>query len=280
MGTPTVPFQVLARGYRIRSGRDNGLVAEVPYLVAWSDAFTFADEVIGYPSAASVGPIIYTDAYRFPPCPKLMAIDADIEPCGCDGSALAANKGLSPGEFFTHAKVTVIFGTPQYPVSVGGAEDPNNLNQLDPDNPITYCEQAVKLGGRAVVVKGVYDFDSSGQQVKGPVTVIETEAEITLTFPKIPFLPWKKIKPYLGRLNSVKILDCDRGTLLFEGSDIRANSTSQGLLSQQCMLTFSYNEHGWNSQYDPSLPGYDTIHRRAEPSKSVYEYANFSNLFL
>lgn len=282
MGTPTVPFKVMAEGYRIDSGRDQPIRAIVPYLVAWDDAFTFHDEVLGYPSAASIGPINQTEPYRFPPSTKLVATAASIEPCGVDGIT-GPMLGLSPGEFWTHAKITVVFETPTFSLSSGGAEDPNNLNQLDPANPITYCEMQIRQSGRAETMEGKgFEFDSTLFRVRGKVTKIQRESQLVLTFPRVPFLPWQKIQSYIGKVNDRTVLQCARGRLLFEGTDTQFSSTSQGIIGQQVQLTFAYQDHEWNSLWNPkaSPPAYELVHRLTDTNQSIYQYANFADLFL
>jgi hypothetical protein len=280
MGTPTVPFKVMAKGYTIGGGQNAQTRAVVPYLVAWDDAFTFVNQAMGFPSAASVGPIVQTDAYRFPPSPTLMASDFEIEPCGVDG-VTGPMLGLNPGEFWTHAKITLTFGTPTYVVGgAGSADDPNNLQQLDPSNPLTYCTQSVRLSGRAETVQGGYELDDTFEQVKGPMTVIQVEAQLVLTFPRVPFLPWQKIYPYIGRVNDVPILGVPRGQLLLEGTDIEATSTSAGLINQSVQLVFSAQDHDWNAIWSPIAGEYKLAHRKAAPTVRIYEYKNMGDLFL
>ncbi len=274
----TVEHKVLADGYRIRGGRDEPLRATVPYLVAWRDAFAFYAQVLGQTSGSVAVPsaIVRTTGHQFPAAPSLYAATAEIEPCGVDGGAPSsvAYKGTAPGEFFSHAKIVVEYSAPSYDQ---GAPDP--MRQLDPDNPITYCEQEVESKARFDTERASGWEFGANDPVPGDFARLTIESRLVLTFPRVPFLPWKYARPYIGRINSVVMFDCEVGTLLLEELRIKQNETNQGLAGTSTQLVFAQQEHDWNKlrKKDGSLA---LVRNKADTSKRPFEYKDFRYLFL
>jgi len=284
MGTPTVPYKVMSKGYTVSGDTRSGYKASVDYLMAWSDAFVFADQIFGSARATVVGPVTWTLPYRFPTATaNLYAHAFTIKPCGASGSAIP-NKGLGPGEFFTHAIVTVQFETPQA-VQNTAQDDPNKLQQLDPANPITMCEQSIKISGKMETRKaGSFMYTgvlSTPEPLLGDFSVLVPEAKLVLTFPKVPYLPRALIKPYVGSVNSVPVLQAAKGELLMEGMDTKIIETSDGI-QQQVQLEFAESCLGdWNKFPDkngaPQL-----VYRKGTSdadANRVYPYKDFRQIF-
>lgn len=264
MPAPTVPYKVLAKGYRVRGGQD-GLHATVPCIVNWSDAFVFHDDVLGFPKGVK-GSMVYQIPWRFPGAPlaPMYAISCDIEPIGAGGAALPAPYGVMPGQFFPNAICTVEFATRQF-LQVY-TDDPGFVNQLDPSNPIIFCTQTIKGGGRLDHVKGinyVYD-DGSNEKIIQDIGVYRPEAKIVLEYPWVPFQPWQAIQAYVGQINSVALFGCAAGTLLFEEFDSEARATTQGFHGQRLVYSLAYNPDGWNKMPKPS--GTMTLVKKADGS--------------
>lgn len=252
MPAPTVPYKVMFRGYQVSGDKRSGYTAAVPYLVAWGDAFKFADDIFGVRTANTVGPISYQLPYRFPVATaNLYAARFNIEPCGHDGQPVGAFGGLAPGENFTHAMVKVEYV--QFLETQQQTDDPENLHQLDKDNPITKCKQAVKSVAKMETRKGgSYLFASTAKPLKGDVGVPIPEIGLELTFPDVPYLPWKFVKPYIGTVNSVAMMECVKGELLLEGMDTEVVPTKDGI-AQQVVLRYSVGPLGdWNTFVDES----------------------------
>ena len=204
---------------------------------------------MGSSKATTVGPVTWIRPYRFPPAvADLYAESFNIKPCGAGGSPIP-NKGLAPGEFFTDAIVTVNFATPSES-NQQGSNDPNNLQQLDPNNPITMCEQSIKIAGKMETRKaGSYMYTgvlSTPEPVLGDFGVLMPESKLVLTFPRVPYLPRKLIKPYIGTVNSIEVLQAAKGELLLEGMDTKIVLTNDGE-NQQIQLEFAESAFGdWN----------------------------------
>ena len=274
----SVAYKVLSDGYQIMGDAQSGYSASVPYLVTWANAFTFVNEMLGRTSASTVGPVTYYLPYRFPTTSgvSLYATSFEMEPCGSDGSAVP-NKGLLPGEFFSHAKVTVQFTQPENPFD-GTVQDPNGLNQLDPAEPITVAVGTVDSRGKVVTQKGGgYEF-SDGKPLLGDFGRRVIEADVVLEFPKVPYLPWGTIQgAYIGRVNSTRFLNVPRGQLLLEVFRNRAEKQNDGKLCQAITLGFKYQDYEWNKQPRPDTGALDavTIKGSGDP---IYPYVEFRNL--
>lgn len=252
MPTPTVPFKILHKGYQVTGDVRSGYHASVPYLLTWGNAFAFADQIFGAGTANIVGPVAFTLPYRFPAATaNLYAQKFSIEPCGHDGQPVGAMQGLAPGENFTHAIVKVEFGALEE--TQQQQDDPNNLQQLDKDNPITKCKQSVKTSAKMETRKGgSYLFSGGTTPLKGDVAVPVPEARLVLTFPDIPYLPWKLVKPYIGTVNLLPMLECVKGEMLLEGMDTEIVNTTHGM-AQQMVLEYSVAPYGeWNKLPDGS----------------------------
>jgi hypothetical protein len=275
----TIPNAVLHEGYKVTGGRSTPLRATVPYLVKWADAFNFYDEILGQTSAVSPipGAIIRTPGHAFPPAPIIFAQDATIEPCGAGGSPIDASfKGLLPGQHFTHAIVTVEYSAPSYDQTGDG--DP--LKHLDPDNPITYCEYEVESRARFDTEKAAGWEFADGTSVKGDFARLSIESKLVLTFPRVPFVPWRVVKPYIGCVNSVTVFDCARGTLLLEELRIKANETNQGLAGTSTQLVFSNQDHEWNALRRTDTGAFALVRKKGSPSESICQYKDIRDIFL
>lgn len=238
-----VPFSVhLDGGEFTESVTDKGPQATVPYLVDWRDRYRFANALMGSYEGAQGRPT-YVGAHRYPDSPNMF----------CLGVPRIKGLGERPlgtsGFFDCYAKaiVTANYGVPSY-------DDENQSNpdqQLDPEDPITYCKMSVRLSGKGIeIAEGKLEFEDNSKAYDGSMHYIEAESEITLEFPKIPYLPWRAIKPYIGRLNDVPMFGCDRGQLLLSGMDTDDAATSEGRRGQQVVLTYLWQDRDWNTVID------------------------------
>lgn len=284
MPAPTVDYKILVNGYEVSGDVRSGYRARVPYLVAWKDAFKFIDDIFaGTTTTISiVGPVKWNMPYRFPASNLNMYAQAfSMRPSGAGGEDISSiTRGLAPGEFFTHAVVTVDFSTPNEIQS--SSQDPGNLNQLDPNNPLTMCEQSIQIASKMIQTSpGAFRYSSSGNSVNQPIGILTTECKLVLTFPRIPYLPWKFMQPYVNTVNDSPIFNCVRGSLLLAGMDTKV-SPNKGQLSQQVQLQLHYNTFGdWNTLIAPGNV-FDTIYRMGGPdddTNRVYPYKDFSKIF-
>ena len=278
---PTVPFKIRPEGYEVTGDMETGYTAVVNYFMQWQYAFTFVDQIFARAKASTVGPITYYMPYRFPPAvANLYASAFTLTPCGASGAPITSYGGLAPGEYFTHAMVRVTFKT--LPASQNAtADDPSGQQQLDPTNPITMCEQSVKMISKMETRKaGSFYYATTGKPVPTDFAVIAPECKLVLTFPNVPYLPWHIVKNYIGTVNDVPILDCARGTLLLEGMDTKCIQTNQGM-SQAVQFEFSENpDDDWNKLPDPN--GTLVLVYRSGTNNDlnrIYDYKDFGEIF-
>jgi hypothetical protein len=282
MGAPTTPYKILAKGFSISGDVRSGYQASVPFFMEWRYAFTFADDIFGKTRAVTVGPITWQLPYRFPTTrAPLYAQRFTIEPMGLDkgGNPITVNKGLAPGEYWTHAQVNVEFETPTYIQQQ--QDDPQGHNQLDPDNPITMCEQSVKMAAKMTVHKGGSYLYTDGKPVVGDVGIPTTDTRLVLTFPRIPYLPWGLLRPYMNKINDVPILSCDRGTLMLNGMDTKIVQTNEAL-GQQLQLEFADNGTGKDWNMLPRNGAYALVYQKGTSNTDanrIFKYVDFSAIF-
>lgn len=285
----TYNAKMLADGYKVNGDLQTGYVATVPYLLAWNDAFNFIDAVMGTTSSVTIGAVTLKVPHLFPGAAvaKLYANVFDCVPCGSNGQALPPTLGMKPGEFFTHAKVTITYKTPPYLQQ--STDDPGNLNQLDPANPITLCEQSIKMSGKMRTRKGSAYVFSDNKAVIGDVGIPEREAKLVLKFPRIPYIPWQLQLPFIGTVNKFAMLLCAPGTLLFEGGETQFTETTQGLQGQSWSCELAYDPNGWQKLPRPDreasgkLNIYDNVYVKGhvgDPDWQLFGRADLRGLFL
>lgn len=283
----TYGAQVMPKGYRMSGDVRTGLSATVPYLLAWDNAFAFVNAMILPVNAVRIGTITFNYPYRLPSAvaaTPLYAQTFEIEPCGIDPTMGVAtvlpNKGLAAGEYFSHAIIKIGFEQVRWsfdPLT----EDPQGLNQLDPANPITFCEQSVKLGGKMVTRKGRnYVYASDSTPVVGDVGVLVPEAKLVLKFPRVPYLPWQLLVPYVGKTNSAAVLGCAVGTLLLESPDTSSKQALNSVtpIEQAVTLEFAYDPGGWNNLPRPDGTT-DAVQLKGDSTKGIYLTADFRQIF-
>jgi hypothetical protein len=282
MGAPSVPYEMLTDGFKVTSG-PNGFRAQVSFKVLWEHAFQFHDDVMGYSSAVVIGPLAINNPWQFPgsSSARIYVSSCEITPFALEGGArsIAVAAGMAPGEFWSHARLDCTFETPT--AAHSAADDPGGNKQLDPSNPIYGCEQSVRLGGKSVT-RSKEDYVMAGDATKKPaedLTVFIPEANLTLTYESVPFLAWRKYRPYVGTLNNATFLDCPTGTLMFEGADIQPNPSSRGTMAYSMTLNLAYSEEDWNKAPHPVTGTYDFV-QKATGGKKLYNYMNFSGLLL
>lgn len=271
MPAPTVPWKLVPDSLTIDGDRDSGYRATATFKVDWSDAFTFVDTIMGQTSGTTELPPTWSDPWQFPNSgnAKLYARSFRIKPQGEASKSLGTNKGLIPGEYFGECFIDVTFETWK-------TQNP----QFDPANPITYCEQSVRSAAKMVTRKASgYEF-VDGSPVKGDFAAPVTESTLVLTFPRVPFLPWQLVQPYIGKLNSVAIFNCDIGSLLFEGTSVKYVQQANGEVGTQAELNFAYNHLGrdWNFIEKPD-GSYAKVRQKGNPTVGVFEYADFRDIF-
>jgi hypothetical protein len=286
-------FKIMASGYVISGDVRSGLNVTVPFIMPWSIAFLFMSELLPAPRAATLsGSITWTPPFQLPisltgfATPPLYCQSFSCIPCGFDGRA-ATDNGLVAGDFFSTALITAQFSTPSGVQQMG--DDPSNLNQLDPSNPITACEQSMQMTSKVNTQQGsAYNYTAgsfSGKPVPTQIGLLQPEAKLVLKFPRIPLLPWQIIQPFVGKVNLNPILNCVKGSLLLEGSTTVYTPGTDGSIAQNLGLMFAFNPDptgtsktglDWNSF--PVPDGTYALIGTAG-GKTPYTYTDFTQIF-
>jgi hypothetical protein len=276
--------------YDIDGDVRTGLHATVGYRVAWADAVQFAYNALRSPSAVVIGGITWFAPYRLPLLvngvqPPLYCQGIKIKPQGASGS-MGTTGGINPPEYFTDAIVTLKFDNVGY--LQGVSDDPSALSQLDPTNPITACEQSAKIIGNMQTRKGAaYTYDSNSKPVPGEIGVNRNQVKLSLSFPRVPYLPWSLIEPYVGKVNNTAILLCNKGSLLLEGLDTNVSPSLTGF-NQKVGLQFAFNPDwtgasagglDWNSQELPDGSGVSLVSAAGGGGQRPYAYKEFRSIF-
>lgn len=276
-------------GLRISGDARSGIKATVKYLVKWKDAYAFLNAVVTPIYATRVGSVTYSLPYRLPSnvvATPVYAQSFDVQPCGLDANMTPTTplptRGMAAGEFYSHAVVTI--GFEQLTYAFDASDDSSSMNQLDPANPIVLCEQSVKIAGKMVTRKGLqFQFTDDNKAVVGDVAVPVVEADLTLKFPHVSFLPWQLLVPYVNTVNASAIFGCAAETLLMKSPDTHAkqsmgfgsNPTS---IEQAVTLTLGYNPIGWNKLPKPDGT-YQSVKLKGDPSRGIFAKSDFSSLF-
>jgi hypothetical protein len=289
MGIPA-GYKILAKGYRLSGDVRTGLKAVIPFIMPWSLGMVFVSQLIPSPKALPTGQIQWSPPYQFPilingQVRPLYAQSWDMVPCGYNGTP-ASNAGLSPGDYFSTALVTVAFDSVSSIQQTG--DDPSNLNQLDPSNPITACEQSIEITNVYASVKGSsYTYDATSKPVKGELQTLRNEAKLILKFPRIPLIPWQLVQPYIGLVNNSPILNCAKGSLLLEGMTTVYTPAPDGSIGQNLGLRFAFRPDptgnsdlglDFNKELLPDGSAYSLI-SSTTGGQRPYAYVEFSEIF-
>ena len=297
-GPRTLPggWKILYDGYQLDGDIRSGIRATIPFIMDWTLAGTFIGQLIpassGTPGSIIWNPpfaITYALGARIVP---LYAQSFSCRPIGYRGTP-ATGGGLGFGDYFSDAMITVGFESTTMVQAGTSTDDPSGNNQLDPTNPITACEQSIQSTGKVETGPGgKWTYQSallwSGKPVEGDVYTIRPEVRILCKFPRIPFLPWQLLQPYIGKINKTAILNCVKGSLLLEGAPTVITPNMDGSISQSLGLAFAFSPDptgatikgmDWNSQPFPDGSGYDIVVSSGDSTKSPYSYAEFADIF-
>ena len=292
MSLPT-PYWILPDEYEKTGDIRSGLNATVGYLVPWANADAFAYAALAAPSANHIGGIIFQAPYKFPEpfagrTTFLYCQGFKIKPYAPNGQTVTidtSNPGLAPGDFFQYAKVTLSFSTITFLNFEG--DDPQGLNQLDPSNPITGCEQSVDINGKVITQAGSgYTYDTTGKPVQGDVGINVNEVKLMLRFPRVPYLPWQLVQPYVGKINTpysrlrrghIAAGRNDYGHRPATRRNTRAKSRAQVRFQSRPDIDRNTGLD-WNSFPLPDGSGYSKI-TSVSGSKRPYTYADFGAIF-
>lgn len=245
MPTPTVPYSILFDPIPELSGQGGSLSATATFEVPWLYRGQFINEALGRPTATTGWPTPQVPwECPFEPGLGLLAHSFRCVPHTIKDSVSFGDNTLDG--HFAYAHVTINFQTPQYDWDFA---DPTR--QIDKLNPILFCEQSIETAARTIPVEG-FQLQYVGAPAEvvpiGPKFTIETQADIILAFPFVPYIPWDLIEPYIGKSNSTTLFNRPAETIVLLGASMRNETFVDGTARCSCVLRLGYNATGWNKQ--------------------------------
>jgi hypothetical protein len=246
MPEPSVSYRILFDPLPTFSGSGGSLNASATFEVLWADREAFINQALGLTTGSSGWPTpqIPWDC-PFQPNSGLLAASFSCVPHTVKDGEILTTDNTVAGHFL-YAHVQIGFERPKYDYST-----PTVQNQIDTANPILFCEQSIEMTARTLVLKA-YHFEyvgaPSGLVPVGDFFVIETQADIVLNFPFVPYIPWFYLEPFIGKSNDRTLFGKPAGTIVFMGPSIRLETMSDGTNKASCVLRFGYNSNGWNVQ--------------------------------
>lgn len=246
MPTPSVNYRIILDNPKPTfSGSGGTLSASAVFEVAWSDRETFINEALGLTTGSSGWPTpqVPWDC-PFQPNSGLLASSFSCEPHTVKDSISPSDNTVEG--HYENAHIQIGFERPRYDF-----QTPTVQNQIDVANPILFCEQSIEMTARTLVLKA-FHFEYVGAPADtiptGDFFVTETQADIVLNFPFVPYIPWVYLEPYIGKSNSTTLFGKPAETVVFLGPSIRQETMSDGTNRSSCVLRFGYNSNGWNVQ--------------------------------
>jgi hypothetical protein len=260
MASPTVAFEQMASPSPRIGASPQGLNAVVPYRVAWADAFTFVNEILG---------ILDGQPWIWPASPNMRAYDAQIEPFGlnpdlANQTSSVPSFGSSPGEFYEFAIVRVTFGSQSALTTLPFTGDTINIppaTQFDPANPIEMSSYQVTYGTEMIKVPGgalawsVNNADGGAQSVPAAVRAPEAGSsyyrvptfDLNLTMRNCLRVDYSVVRNAIGKVNDeVLFTNCNRETLLLNGLSTNRREMSDGVVILDVTLNYKWRSIGWN----------------------------------
>lgn len=274
MPTPSVPYRILFDPMPEFSGEGGSLSASATFEVLWTDRESFINAALGLPTASTGWPTpqVPWDC-PFQPNSGLLARSFRCVPHTVKDTISVSDNTVAG--HFEYAHVTIGFATPQYDWD---AAEPKR--QIDPANPILFCEQSIETQARTIPVEG-YQLQYVGAPTSvvpiGPKFVIETQADIILNFPFVPYIPWDYIEPYIGKSNSATLFNRPAETIVMLGASMRNETFVDGTSRCSCVLRLGYNATGWNKQLGTDGNLYDVVVKGS--GAKLYPTANLAAIW-
>lgn len=287
MGVPTVPFKQLESPKPKITANPQGLSAVVRFRTEWADAFTFTNEILGILDGAP---------WQWPASPNMRAYNADIEPVGIGANLTATTGqlafGSSPGEFYSHALITVTFGS-QASLTTMPFTDTINVPpalQFDPQNPVemssyqvTYGTEMLKLPAGSLTWS-TNNADGSNQTIPAGVAAPESGAayartptfDLNMTLHNCLYVDYSIVRNKIGFVNNATMFtNCERETVLLNGLSTNRREMSDGRLILDVTLNYKWKAVGWNVAFGSDGNLYRYVMKNKVPP-AVYPETNIN----
>lgn len=250
MGAPTVEYkQVHSPSPRIR-GNTQGLSANVRYSVAWGDAFTFANQVLG---------LIDGRPWHWPASPNMRATEANIEPVGVKNAPDSG--GSVPGTYYQKAFVDVTFNSIVRGIPQTGTDEQPPANQFDPSNPVEMASFSVQYGVEPIKLPAgclkwtATDATGAAQSVPASLAAPGSGSDYAMTptfnlnvvMHNCLLIDASTLTYKIGKVNDRATFSiCDPETLLLNGVSTNRREMSNGQPIIDVTLNYRWKKIGWN----------------------------------
>lgn len=274
MPEPTVDWRYIFDNPVEVNGGGGSLTATAAFEVNWDDRNQFVNEALGLPTGSTGWPLpqIPWDC-PFQPDSGLLATSFRIQPHTVRQS-VAADDNTVAGHF-EKAWITLGFERPRYDYATGTEQ-----NQIDPANPILFCEQSIDYRSKTIVLKQFeleFDGAPTGVVPTEPFYAFTDEADYVLRFPFVPYIPWDYIEPYMEKVNDRWLFGRDVGTIKLSSASTHQETYSDGTNRTSLELRLSYRSIGWNVQRASNGNIYDV--RIKGTGVPIYHPANLAAIW-
>lgn len=257
---------------------ESGPWARKPYLVNWADRTRFVNALFstGNPFSGPGTPWIRPLRFRYPDATfsnNIFAKGVSIKGTG-DYDDIG-DTGLAPIKY-KNAIVTVEFGFLDW---MGGDAN-NSLTPNEEENQaLQYATQELDFTAEYVNVPMAVVSFTDGKKYDTPMSRRIGVIKETLTWHRLPYLPVSELQTYTDCVNADVFLGNSRGTCFFEGAKTTREMDDRGEIVQKVTMSFKWRIIDWNKFMRPDTGAWDTIIYNGDPTKTTFEYKDFTPLF-
>jgi hypothetical protein len=221
-----------------------GPVAHKGFLCNWNDRYTVAQGLLGLSSTTHVGGsfTLQTPA-KYPEIQTIYAHEIQIQPVG---------RPFQGQNQLAYPQVIVWAGYQALPWSFEGLDYGFLENQIDPATPMIYCKQNLDISTELMTIPGIALKFSNGNKVNRDYRLPIVNIDLQITFIRVPYLPAQALlAASLKPLNSTTFLGQAAGFVLFNGAHNEQTRATDGTMTQDLTLSFSWRSIRWDFDFNP-----------------------------
>jgi hypothetical protein len=273
MGT-TLPFNYAHMWEEMFKGIDEqGPYYEVIYLFDdWANSDAIINDLLGVTT--------YTNATTFRGLPHQHPLSPNLycRSARCEGMGGPVLNGQGYPKYDSGFKIRATYRIPVPFGAMQTSDDPNGLQQIDPDTPLLWCSQELDFDTDwHVLPTSQLKYQSDGMYAGIPAKIQVGVTTMILTFHRVPFMPATKIKTYRGRTNNATFLGSSQDCVLYSGGKVTREWSTDGTVNQKVQLTFRDRDQGWSKVPRRDNPNtWDTLVDGS--SNPLFQQANLTAL--
>lgn len=246
------------------------------YFPDWGQSDYIANQIMGYSlrsgSTNASGVSINIAGMNHPLSPNLYAVKCDIEGVGPPQLQPYTGFPWYTMGFMAHVEFRPWVSPTQASELQG--------QSIDPSTPILWCIQSLDFHTETIPSwDHSFTYQSDGSSVPAELARYKNNITVmSLTFPKLPYIPMYWIKTLRNKLNKYTFLGCDPETVLFIGGRTSRHWNTDGTAVQSVELVFENRDYSWNLipriGYGPGVWDYAVDSN----GNMIYQLADFSPL--